>query len=177
MQVRVEFTTEPFHGEDDQLPAHVTAAADVLRYAGLSPDLGPLGTSVEGDAEAVVDAMAVALKEALSHGATRVTLTLGDVDAVTAAANATGAGDVAAGATDLTDGLSRLIADVERELGGSLAALPRAEKQHAVRLLEERGAFEMRRSAETVAEALGLTRFTVYNYLNRIRDQAAEPAG
>ena len=38
MQVRVEFTTEPFHGEDDQLPAHVTAAADVLRYAGLSPD-------------------------------------------------------------------------------------------------------------------------------------------
>jgi predicted transcriptional regulator YheO len=25
----------------------------------------------------------------------------------------------------------------------------------------------MRRSAETVAEALGVTRFTVYNYLNR----------
>jgi uncharacterized protein YqgV (UPF0045/DUF77 family) len=170
MRVRVEFTTEPFHGEDDELPAHVTASADALRYAGLSPDLGPLGTSVEGEAEVVVDALATALKEALSHGATRVTLTLGDVDAVSATAPA-------AGATDLTDGLSRLIADVERELGGSLATLPRAEKQHAVRLLEERGAFEMRRSAETVAEALGLTRFTVYNYLNRIRDSAAEPAG
>ena len=77
--------------------------------------------------------------------------------------------------TDLTDGLARLIASVEDELGGALAGLPRAEKQHAVRLLEERGAFEMRRSAETVAEALGLTRFTVYNYLNRIRDGAAEP--
>lgn len=25
----------------------------------------------------------------------------------------------------------------------------------------------MRKSAETVAEALGVTRFTVYNYLNR----------
>jgi predicted transcriptional regulator YheO len=73
--------------------------------------------------------------------------------------------------------VSRLIADVERELGGSLDTLPRAEKQHAVRLLEERGAFEMRRSAETVAEALGLTRFTVYNYLNRIRESAAEPTG
>ena len=173
MQVRVEFTTEPFHGEDDQLPAHVTAAADVLRYAGLSPDLGPLGTSVEGDAEVVVDAVARALKEALAHGATRVTLTLGDVGAAALPASA----DIVAAATDLTDGLSRLIADVERELGGALAGLPRAEKQHAVRLLEERGAFEMRRSAETVAEALGLTRFTVYNYLNRIRDQAAEPAG
>jgi uncharacterized protein YqgV (UPF0045/DUF77 family) len=172
MRVRVEFTTEPFHGEDDQLPPHVTVSADALRHAGLSPDLGPLGTSVEGDADVVVDAVAVALKEALSHGATRVTLTLGDVDAVTAAALA---GDVGTGATDLTDGLSRLIADVERELGGALATLPRAEKQHAVRLLEERGAFEMRRSAETVAEALGLTRFTVYNYLNRIRESAAEP--
>ena len=79
--------------------------------------------------------------------------------------------------TDLSGGLARLIASVEDELGGALATLPRAEKQHAVRLLEERGAFEMRRSAETVAEALGLTRFTVYNYLNRVRDDAAEPAG
>ena len=68
---------------------------------------------------------------------------------------------------DLSDGLARLIADVERELGGRLAEQPRAGKQRAVRLLEERGAFEMRRSAETVAEALGVTRFTVYNYLNR----------
>ena len=170
MRVRVEFTTEPFHGEDDQLPPHVTASADALRYAGLSPDLGPLGTSVEGDAEMVVDAVALALKEALAHGATRVTLTLGDVDSVAGAA-------AAGSATDLTDGLSRLIADVERELGGALATLPRAEKQHAVRLLEERGAFEMRRSAETVAEARGLSRFTVYNYLTRLRDSAAEPTG
>ncbi|MEP6650418.1 MAG: helix-turn-helix domain-containing protein [Lapillicoccus sp.] len=68
---------------------------------------------------------------------------------------------------DLSDGLARLIADVERELGGPLALVQRAGKQQAVRLLEERGAFEMRRSAETVAEALGVTRFTVYNYLNR----------
>ena len=45
--------------------------------------------------------------------------------------------------------------------------LPRAEKQRAVRMLEERGAFAYRRSAETVAEAIGVTRFTVYNYLNR----------
>jgi hypothetical protein len=70
-------------------------------------------------------------------------------------------------AADLSDGLVRLIGTVERELGGHLAELPRAEKQRAVRLLEERGAFEMRRSAEVVAEALGVTRFTVYNYLNR----------
>ena len=178
MRVRVEFTTEPFHGEDDRLPAHVTASADALRAAGLAPDLGPLGTSVEGEAEVVVDAVATAVKEALAHGATRVTMTLGDVDAVAVTVPPDVNGLAGAEATtDLTDGLSRLIADVERELGGALVGLPRAGKQHAVRLLEERGAFEMRRSAETVAEAMGLTRFTVYNYLNRIRDQAAETAG
>jgi len=76
-------------------------------------------------------------------------------------------GAPAAVPADLSDGLSRLIGEVETELGGRLAALPRADKQRAVRLLEERGAFEMRKSAETVAEALGVTRFTVYNYLNR----------
>lgn len=70
---------------------------------------------------------------------------------------------------DLSDGLARLIQTVEQELGGHLSELPRATKQHAVRLLEERGAFEMRRSAETVAEAMGMSRFTIYNYLNRVR--------
>lgn len=70
---------------------------------------------------------------------------------------------------DLSDGLARLIQSIEAELGGNLSELSRAEKQHAVRLLEERGAFEMRHSAETVAEAMGMSRFTIYNYLNRVR--------
>jgi len=65
--------------------------------------------------------------------------------------------------------LAALIAEVADELGGPLAGLPRAEKQRAVRILEERGAFAYRRSAETIAEALGVSRFTVYNYLNRTR--------
>ena len=66
-------------------------------------------------------------------------------------------------------GLPALVAAVADELGGPLAELPRAEKQRAVRLLEERGAFSYRQAAETIAEALGVTRFTVYNYLNRQR--------
>ncbi|MGX9296145.1 helix-turn-helix domain-containing protein [Tsukamurella paurometabola] len=65
--------------------------------------------------------------------------------------------------------LGALLAGVADELGAPLAELGRAEKQRAVRLLEERGAFAYRKSAEAVAEALGVTRFTVYNYLNRIR--------
>lgn len=65
--------------------------------------------------------------------------------------------------------LDSLLASVADELGSPLGELGRAEKQRAVRLLEERGAFAYRKSAEAVAEALGVTRFTVYNYLNRIR--------
>lgn len=65
--------------------------------------------------------------------------------------------------------LQGLLDDVTRELGAPLGDLDRAGKQHAVRMLEERGAFQYRKSAETVAEALGVTRFTVYNYLNRAR--------
>jgi hypothetical protein len=64
--------------------------------------------------------------------------------------------------------LDRLIANVEKELGGPLAMLPREGKQQAVRLLDERGAFTLRRSVEDVADAMGVSRITVYNYLNAL---------
>ncbi len=65
--------------------------------------------------------------------------------------------------------LSRLLDGLAAEMGVPLRELDRPSRQKAVRLLEERGAFNYRKSAETVAEALGVTRFTVYNYLNRVR--------
>jgi uncharacterized protein YqgV (UPF0045/DUF77 family) len=75
MRVRVEFTTEPFHGEGD-LPRHVSAAAEPLARAGLHPELGPLGTSAEGEADDVVAAVGRVLTAALREGATRITLQL-----------------------------------------------------------------------------------------------------
>jgi hypothetical protein len=62
--------------------------------------------------------------------------------------------------------LERMIAAVESELGGTLASLSRERKQAAVRRLDDRGAFQLRRAVEEVADALGVSRFTVYNYLN-----------
>ena len=64
--------------------------------------------------------------------------------------------------------LDRLIDSVEKELGGRLALLSRAEKQRAIRLLDERGAFILRRAVEDVADAMGVSRITVYNYLNSL---------
>ncbi|MER7703188.1 helix-turn-helix domain-containing protein [Kitasatospora sp. NPDC097605] len=68
----------------------------------------------------------------------------------------------------LGNALDRLLAEMTRQFDGRpLADLERAEKQRVVALLEERGAFTVRHGVETVATALGVSRFTVYNYLNR----------
>lgn len=64
--------------------------------------------------------------------------------------------------------LDRLIDSVEAELGGKLPTLSREAKQRAIRLLDERGAFILRRAVEDVADAMGVSRITVYNYLNAI---------
>ena len=64
--------------------------------------------------------------------------------------------------------LDRLIDAVEIELGGKLPLLSREGKQKAIRLLDERGAFILRRAVEDVADAMGVSRITVYNYLNAI---------
>nr|WP_202514557.1 MULTISPECIES: helix-turn-helix domain-containing protein [unclassified Streptomyces] len=67
----------------------------------------------------------------------------------------------------LSDSLDHILAAMERRHGMPLAELDRKAKQEAVRLLEARGAFSVRHGVETVAGALGVSRFTVYNYLNR----------
>ncbi len=72
----------------------------------------------------------------------------------------------------LQGAMTRLIEGVERELGGPLGTLSREDKQRAVRMLEERGAFLLRRSTEEVADAVGVSRITVYNYLNAMRGAA-----
>ncbi len=68
---------------------------------------------------------------------------------------------------DLHDALPTLIAEVEHDIGRPCAEMDRSQKQETVALLNERGAFTLRKSVEDVAEALGVSRFTVYNYLER----------
>ena len=68
---------------------------------------------------------------------------------------------------DLHDALPTLIAEVEHDIGLPCAEMDRSQKQETVALLNERGAFTLRKSVEDVAEALGVSRFTVYNYLER----------
>jgi uncharacterized protein YqgV (UPF0045/DUF77 family) len=77
---------------------------------------------------------------------------------------------------DLQGALERLIKDVEAELGGSLRDLSREDKQRAAMLLEERGAFHLRNAVEDLADAMGVSRVTVYNYLNALRSSGPRDA-
>ena len=69
---------------------------------------------------------------------------------------------------DLQGALGRMIAQVELELGAPLDDLSRTGKQQAARLLHERGAFLLRNAAEEVADAMGVSRVTLYSYLNAV---------
>jgi hypothetical protein len=69
----------------------------------------------------------------------------------------------------LEDALAQLIEQGEAHVGRPLKEMTRTEKQQLVRYLDERGAFSLRKAVERVAETLGVSRFTVYNYLDSVR--------
>jgi uncharacterized protein YqgV (UPF0045/DUF77 family) len=191
----VEFTVEPF--VEGRPGRHVQAAIAAARRLGFDPEVGPFATAIEGDADEVLAALGPVSAAAMAAGAARVALAVtpaGPVEthpflhaigpvAVALHARVVPAADMAPGDIPLvyegerlgglrlprTGGmLDRLIAAVEQELGGKLADLSREDKQRAVKLLDERGAFEIRRSTDDVADALGVSRITVYNYLNKL---------
>jgi uncharacterized protein YqgV (UPF0045/DUF77 family) len=194
--LRVEFTVEPFR--EGGPGSHVEAALRSLRDSGFVPDVGPFGTTVEGDAPSLLEAVAGAMSASFEAGASGVTLTAratggDDAESFLAAlrpiARALGGRVVppermAAGAVPLvwrgrivgglerpgpSDLLSNLVAQIEADLGGQLADLSRVDKQRAVRMLDERGAFAIRNAVDEVADAMGVSRVTVYNYLNATR--------
>jgi len=77
---------------------------------------------------------------------------------------------------DIRDVLAGMISAILSDMGKTPATMSRDEKMEVVARLEERGAFLVKRSAEQVAEALDLSRFTVFSYLKEIRRQGAAAA-
>ncbi|GAB6899326.1 helix-turn-helix transcriptional regulator [Kineosporia succinea] len=58
--------------------------------------------------------------------------------------------------------------------------VPRMKKEHKLRFVEtlqSKGFFMLRDAVEMAATALGVTRFTIYNYLNEIDSRAGAPSG
>ena len=76
-------------------------------------------------------------------------------------------GEIFAG--DIRDVVAGMVTQSLAEIGKTPAAMTREEKMEVVKRLEERGAFLVKRSAEQVAEALDLSRYTIFAYLKEIR--------
>ena len=72
MALRIEFTVEPF--QDGAPGPHVRAAVDAAHAAGMTVDFGPVGSSVEGEDDRVLEAADAVVRAAIGAGASRVSL-------------------------------------------------------------------------------------------------------
>jgi predicted transcriptional regulator YheO len=70
------------------------------------------------------------------------------------------------------DVLSQLIEDAIRSTGKSSSEFSRDDKIAVISYLDARGAFLIRYSMEKVASLLGISKFSIYNYLNDMRADA-----
>ena len=79
--------------------------------------------------------------------------------------------------TDLGEMIDTMIAECEYRIGTLAEKMNKDQRIEVVRFLEERGAFQVRNSAVIVANRLGVTRKTIYNYLREIERNQEEGAG
>lgn len=84
--------------------------------------------------------------------------------------------DATAGAADSPEHFVRNVDELASHLihrslgqvGVPVAEMKKRHKVEVVRLLHDQGFFQLREAVEMLAEVLGVTRFTVYNYLNEV---------
>ena len=195
-----EFTIEPF--DEGQPGLHVTEAIAAAEATGASVSMEPFGTRVEGSASQIAAAVAGAVEAGLANGASHVTVSVVNPDAIDDAVlahplfatlrpvlDAVGAdpvppeliaksdvpleweGEVIGGIRlrSLEGAVPRMVDQIVGEMGADVENLGREEKQQVVRLLNERGAFLIRGAVEEVADLMGVSRITIYNYLNATR--------
>lgn len=155
-EIAAEFLVAPFV-EGNPGP-HVTAAVDAFDAHGLEVELGPFASSVEGDLDAMADAVADMVRAAMRGGATSIQLRL-----------AASAEEIPV--PSLRDALDDIVRMAEREIGTPAADWNRAEKQRVVRMLDERGAFLLRGAVDDIAQIMGVSRITIYNYLNALESE------
>lgn len=69
---RAEFVVEPF--VEGRPGPHVVAAIAAAEKAGLAPDVGPFGTSIEGEVTVVLGVLPALVDDSLAGGASRISL-------------------------------------------------------------------------------------------------------
>ncbi len=148
-----EFLVEPF--TEGSPGGHVQAAVEAFSSRGLSVELGPFASVTSGDPNEIAEAVAEMIRSSMAAGATSIRVHVG------ADAEKLNVGP-------LHDALASMIRAAERDLGSSSVDWSRSEKQQVVRMLDEQGAFLLRGAVDDMARIMGVSRITIYNYLNAI---------
>ena len=151
--VAIEFLVEPF--VEGKPGDHVTAAINAFTSRDLEVEFGAFASTTTGPLEAIGPAVGAMIVDAISAGATAINVQVVD-----------NAGRLPS--PSLHNALENMMRAAERELGSDAAQWTRNDKQHVVRMLDQRGAFLLRGAVDDVAEAMGVSRITIYNYLNAI---------
>lgn len=150
-EVVVEFVVEPRDeaGQADQ--AEIADAA--FSQTGLSVTNDSYGGTSGGSVDEIVDAVGTLIRTALASGMASVRIHVGRADADLAVA-------------PLHDALELMIRSAEREIGSPPSEWTRQQCKAVLRQLDQQGAFLLRGAVDDLARILGVSRITVYNYLN-----------
>ena len=71
---------------------------------------------------------------------------------------------------DISEIAAQMIGDAIEEVGMPAKLMGREDRLRAARILHERGLFLIRGGVERAADALGISRFTLYGYLKEVRN-------
>lgn len=71
---------------------------------------------------------------------------------------------------DIQSTIHKTLLETVRETDSNLPILSRDEKVNLIGRLDDKGIFQVKKSVPILAEELGLSRSTLYNYLNEIRN-------
>lgn len=72
---------------------------------------------------------------------------------------------------DMDTLMQEIISDAVRRLGKPVSMMNKDEKTQAVQAMLNRGLFIVKGGVELAAKALGVTRFTIYNYMEALREK------
>ena len=158
-EIAAEFLVEPFI--EGTPGVHVTAAVEAFADHDLPVELGPFASTVTGGVDVMADAIAAMIRAAMTNGATSVQLRVA-------------ASPEKIPIPSIRDALDDILRMAERETGTVASKWTRAEKQRVVRMLDDRGAFLLRGAVDDIARIMGVSRITIYNYLNALE---SEPDG
>lgn len=71
--------------------------------------------------------------------------------------------------SDVSELLDHLLKECQKEIGKPVAHMTKREKKEAIGYLDKKGAFLVKKAGDKVCSFFGISKFTLYNYLDETR--------